>query len=127
MYLTKQRRLLLTYLEQHPDESLSARKIAIELANQGISASSVYRNLSSLEEEGEMRKFGAGDTGESRYQYIGAETCRKSRHFSCLRCKGTFHIREETASQLLALLERDDDCVISKSQTILYGYCKNCR
>ena len=56
-YITKQRRILLTFLEDHPDESLSAADIAKALADRSISVSAVYRNLAALEEEGRIRRF----------------------------------------------------------------------
>ncbi len=114
------------YLTQHPDESLSALQIATDLAHQGISASAVYRNLSVLEEENQLRRLGVNDNGEICYQYIGAEHCRDSLHFSCIKCKRTVHIRNETADQLLALVAGRDRCFISKEQTVLYGLCEEC-
>ncbi len=126
-YLTRQRRLLLDYLAQHPDEALSALKIAADLAPHGISASAVYRNLSALEEGNQLCRIGVNDSGEILYQYMGAEHCRGSLHFTCTQCKKTTHLKESTAYQLLALIEEQDQCLISKEQTVLYGLCKNCR
>ena len=42
-YQTKQRTLLLDFLNQHPDELLSAKEIAENLKADNISVSSVYR------------------------------------------------------------------------------------
>ena len=50
-YNTKQRRALLTFLGEHPDELLSARQMADALAEKQISLSAVYRNLAQLEAE----------------------------------------------------------------------------
>ena len=50
-YSTRQRKVLLAYLSQHPDELLSARQIADALADEKISLSAVYRNLAQLEAE----------------------------------------------------------------------------
>ena len=50
-YSTRQRKVLLAYLSQHPDELLSARQIADALADKKISLSAVYRNLAQLETE----------------------------------------------------------------------------
>ena len=48
-YMTKQRKNLLAFLEQHADEELSAKIIESELGGMGVSISAVYRNLSDLE------------------------------------------------------------------------------
>ena len=50
-YSTRQRKVLLSYLSQHPDELLSARQIEDALADKKISLSAVYRNLAQLETE----------------------------------------------------------------------------
>ena len=50
-YNTKQRRALLTFLGEHPDELLTARQMADALAEKQISLSAVYRNLAQLEAE----------------------------------------------------------------------------
>ena len=50
-YSTRQRKVLLAYLSQHPDELLSARQIEDALADKKISLSAVYRNLAQLETE----------------------------------------------------------------------------
>ena len=55
-YSTRQRKVLLAYLSQHPDELLSARQIADALADKKISLSAVYRNLAQLETEEKMRR-----------------------------------------------------------------------
>ncbi len=126
-YLTRQRKLLLDYLAQHPDESLSAQRIAADLTDQGISASAVYRNLSALEEEKQLRRIGVSESGEVCYRYIGSEHCRDSLHFSCIKCKKTMHIQDDTAEQLIALVAGKDGCHISREETVLRGLCENCR
>ena len=55
-YSTQQRKALLHYLSEHPDEHLSTRQIAQALAAKKISLSAVYRNLAALEAEGKVRR-----------------------------------------------------------------------
>ena len=54
-YMTKQRKALIEYLSNHTDEQLSARQIASDLADQEISLSAVYRNLSEMKDEGLLK------------------------------------------------------------------------
>ena len=44
-YSTRQRDILLSYLEAHADEQMSIQKIASDLEEQKVSSSAVYRNL----------------------------------------------------------------------------------
>ena len=48
-YMTKQRKLLLAFLSAHADETLPTSRIVEALADEKISASAIYRNLSALE------------------------------------------------------------------------------
>ena len=57
-YNTKQRRALLAFLGEHPDELLTARQMADALAEKQISLSAVYRNLAQLEAEEKVRRSG---------------------------------------------------------------------
>ena len=58
-YNTKQRRALLAFLGEHPDELLTARQMADALAEKQISLSAVYRNLAQLEAQkaGRTKRF----------------------------------------------------------------------
>lgn len=56
IYNTKQRRALLAFLGEHPDELLTARQMADALAEKQISLSAVYRNLAQLEAEEKVRR-----------------------------------------------------------------------
>ena len=61
-YSTRQRKVLLSYLSQHPDELLSARQIEDALADKKISLSAVYRNLAQGHLEAESRVIRRGRT-----------------------------------------------------------------
>ena len=69
-YSTRQRKVLLSYLSQHPDELLSARQIEDALADKKISLSAVYRNLAQLETEEKVRRSSKIGTREVYYQYL---------------------------------------------------------
>lgn len=125
-YLTKQRRILLNYLSEHADEMLSAREIADGLADQGISVSAVYRNLSALEEEKLIHRVNVGATREIFYQYVGAEACRERIHLSCLKCGRTFHLEQEMANRLIDEVGQAEQFAVSRQDTILYGVCAGC-
>lgn len=64
-YSTQQRKALLHYLSEHPDEHLSTRQIAQALAAEKISLSAVYRNLAALEAEGKCAAV--PDPAHARY------------------------------------------------------------
>lgn len=123
-YMTRQRKALLGFLGAHTDELLSAREIADAL---DISLSAVYRNLAALENEGVLRRGGVNGVREATYQYIGAETCRDCLHLSCTKCGRTFHMSASGAERLQRDALRSDEFRIDRSETVLYGVCRECR
>jgi Fur family ferric uptake transcriptional regulator len=126
-YITKQRRILLTFLEDHPDESLSAADIAKALADQSISVSAVYRNLAALEEEGRIRRVSRGGGREAYYQYTDTEACRTHLHLLCKTCGATYHMDKTDADQLIRILAEHEKFAVDTVDTVLYGTCEACQ
>lgn len=75
-YNTKQRRALLAFLGEHPDELLTARQMADTLAEKQISLSAVYRNLAQLEAEEKVRR--SAKSGRTK-RFISILTPRAAR------------------------------------------------
>ena len=126
-YITKQRRILQSFLADHPDESLSAADIAAALSGASISVSAVYRNLAALEEEGRVRRISRGSGREIYYQYTDTESCRAHLHLLCKSCGATYHMDKEDADQLIETLARHEKFLIDTVDTVLYGTCEACQ
>ena len=97
-YNTKQRRALLAFLGEHPDELLTARQMADALAEKQISLSAVYRNLAQLEAEEKVRRSAKSGSHEAFYQYLDAKGCKGALHMSCVKCGKTFHMADSNAA-----------------------------
>ena len=123
-YLTKQRRQLIRYLEQHTDELLTAQDISQAL--NGISVSAVYRNLSAME-DGLLKRSIRENSREAFYQYIAAPGCKDSLHLSCRICGKSIHLGDPETQQLLDSTLKTTGFQIDKSETILYGICADCQ
>lgn len=124
-YLTKQRRQLIRYLEQHTDELLTAQDISQAL--NGISVSAVYRNLSAMEEDGLLKRSIRENSREAFYQYIAAPGYKNSLHLSCRICGKSIHLGDPETQQLLDSTLKTTGFQIDKSETILYGICADCQ
>lgn len=122
-YQTKQRKTLVDYLAMHPDETLSAQKIAADLKLAGVSQSAVYRNLASLEASGKIRRCAAGR--EAQYQYADAVGCKDWLHLACVQCGRTVHLAKEATEQLMEQVAQSQFSLDKKS-TVLYGTCYQC-
>ena len=126
-YSTKQRKLLLQYLHRHADEQLTVRQIGAALSDQEISTSAVYRNLSALEQAGQVRRLSKSGAREVFYQYAGAEHCKDCLHLSCKKCGRTIHMNADEAERLIRSVAVCDGFTIDKTDTVLYGVCGDCR
>ena len=126
-YSTRQRKVLLAYLSQHPDELLSARQIADALADKKISLSAVYRNLAQLETEEKVRRSSKSGTREVYYQYLDAESCKGALHMSCIKCGKTFHMADSNAALFAKHLAQSEQFTLDTADTILYGTCSDCK
>ena len=126
-YKTKQRQALLQYLEQHMHEELSAGEIAEALAQQDISRSAVYRNLSALEQEGKVRRSMRSGSREATYRFSDCAECRTCLHLRCTKCGRTFHMETQNADALIQSVQRTEGFAIDRAETVLYGVCSACR
>ena len=126
-YMTRQRKVLLSFLSAHPDEMLSAQEIAEALREQSVSLSAVYRNLSDLEAEGAVRRNHQGAGRELYFQYLNASACKGCLHLSCTKCGRTFHMDPGEAKRLLDTVAATDGFAIDKAETVLYGICQTCQ
>lgn len=126
-YMTRQRKILLSYLGSHIDELLSAQEIANALVDDSVSLSAVYRNLADLETEGKVRRTHNGSAREVYYQYIDADECKGNLHLSCKKCGRTFHMDADGAKELLSVVSKTADFAVDKADTVLYGVCGACQ
>lgn len=125
-YMTKQRKLMIEYLSEHTDESISANQIAEALADK-ISKSAVYRNLADMELEGKLRRVAETNSREVIYQYADGEKCHDCLHLNCKKCGKSYHMNTEAADSLAESLSINENFIIDKERTVLYGICKNCQ
>lgn len=120
-YATEQRKLLMLFLQCHPDECFSAAEIAEALSDAAISLSAVYRNLAYLEREGLINRLVKEGRRESLYQFVAAATCRNCLHLSCVKCGTICHMEVSALDPFLA-----NGFTLDCKKTVLYGVCRDC-
>ena len=126
-YMTRQRRALLTWFRERPDELFTAQEIAEAMQAEAISLSAVYRNLADLELEGQVRRSSKGGEREIRYQFMAAESCKGCLHLCCTQCGRTFHMESAAADALWESVEKTEHFALDCTETVLYGLCGTCR
>ena len=124
---TKQQFILIEYLKEHCNEHLTAEDIYSGLFNQNISQATIYRLLSSLTEEGLIKKIHIDDTKPACYQYIKSK-CQDSHHyhFICSKCSNMFHFEDDAVLNLKKSLEINQKFYLDTDKTTFYGLCSSC-
>ena len=125
-YNTKQREILLQFFNNNPDKTFTAQQIAQNLKDEGISVSAVYRNLSTLEKLGKVRKTAQSGSREALFMYVDMGKCKQHLHLSCKKCGKTMHLDDKTAEILENSIFKNSDFNVDKTNTIIYGVCKKC-
>lgn len=127
VYITKQRKIILDFLKAHSHEIFSSQQIIAALAEEKISASAVYRNLSELEASGEVKKVSKSGSRTASYQYFDNDACKNQIHLFCGKCEKSYHMDSAKAQLLSQELLATDDFQVDKSNTVIHGTCKSCK
>lgn len=127
-YKTKQRDIILKYLQENSDTHINADELAEHLKSSGnpVGKSTIYRYLDRLSNENVVRKFLSPDGKSSCYQLIQKE-CHYHYHFKCINCGELLHIKCSTLDNVSSHIQKEHGFKIDLSQTIIYGYCKKCQ
>lgn len=126
-YQTKQRQVLLDFLSQNADETVSAKQIAAALGDDKISMSAVYRNLAALEDAGKIRRVTKPGSRNVFFQLIGGEHCAERIHLSCKKCGRMYHMDSDSTERLIQGISKTNQFAIDRSDTVLIGLCAACQ
>ncbi len=125
-YMTQQRKVLYSFFQQNLDKQFNVRDIVDALKESNISLSAVYRNLSSLEKDGLIRRRIKEGERECTYQYIHPESCHDHIHLECQACGDSFHLDDVVAETMRDAVHAISGFTVSNPKTVLYGKCKDC-
>lgn len=127
-YRTEQREALMGFLEAHAAEQFTAGELARELTRTApIGASTVYRLLGALTEEGAIRRFTLGKGRTFYYQYVGGERCGTHLHLKCTACGRLFHLAGCVSDFMQRQIRATSRFALDERATILYGTCAACQ
>ena len=88
-YKTRQKEAIMDYFAVHEGEHLTAANVVDYLRGTGspIAASTVYRCLERLENDGTLRKYVIDESSAACWQYVREhEGCEQHFHLKCTRC-----------------------------------------
>ncbi len=130
-YRTRQKELLLSYLETVPGVHVTAADVCDHFRALGtsIGQSTVYRQLESLVAEGVLNKYVIDQNSPACFEYVGteghveAEVCF---HCKCEKCNRLIHMHCEELEEIEKHLLAEHRFRLNPLRTVFYGLCEQC-
>ena len=131
-YRTKQREILLSYLEQVPGVHINVSDVCEYFRSQGspIGQSTVYRQLECMVDEGIVSKYIIDANTPACFEYIGAHAHESGEvcfHCKCEKCGKLIHLHCEELESIQAHLLEHHGFTLNPMRTVFYGLCEECR
>lgn len=127
---TRQKALILDYIREHQDRHVRAEDIINDLnvGEEKVGKTTVYRVLKTLEAEGRIRKYTLSEKSPACYQYSGGHPeCMNHYHLMCSQCGKLIHFNSALMAQLAEEMMAKEAFAVDESKTVFYGCCKECR
>lgn len=126
-YTTEQRKILLSFLKAHSDETFSIEELSAQLcAKKNISVSAIYRNIGKLVSDGLVQRLTKDNSRKFFYQYMGDAECCHHLHLMCTDCGQIFHLDHPSMDVITASVLQSSRFSLDKKKTVLYGLCSTC-
>ena len=125
IYNTEKRAELLDFLKRGRGQAFSIEEICAAILNDGHGKSTVYRLISKLVDEGEVRRIADGKTRHVTYQYIHSGHCAEHLHLKCKECGKLIHLDGITSHILEKRILKSEGFALDEG-ALLYGRCESC-
>ena len=112
------------FMQKHHDKAFFVEQIAQVL--DGISVSSVYRNINLMVKEGIVKRFQQKGSRKFLYQYLGDSHCADHLHLKCDTCGNIVHMDEGVTKAIMNIVEQATAFHLDRAKTFLHGACTTC-
>ena len=125
IYNTEKRAELLDFLKHGDGRAFTVEEICAAILQDGKGKSTVYRLISKLVDEGEVRRIADGKTRHVTYQYIHSGHCAEHLHLKCKECGKLIHLDGELSCALERRILKTEGFTLDGG-ALLYGRCEEC-
>lgn len=129
-YDTKARRLILSYMAEHPDEGFTPDQLTALLAaeyrpEEAPGRSTVYRQVLRLEEESLIRRFTVQGSRRACYQLSDCPAYTHL-HLKCVGCGRLYHVSYLDSAHIAQRLLQNYQFTVDAVQSVFTGWCADC-
>ena len=130
-YVTEQKLILKKILKDNRDQAYTVEELMEKMRSacpdNAPARSTVYRLITHLTEEGEVKRFVPKNSRKAAYQIVGGEHCDCHLHLKCMGCGKLLHLDESISDELLDKVRNTSGFFVSEEDTVLFGKCNTCR
>lgn len=120
---TVQRQIVLqTVLQMHDHPTADNVYAAVAAEHPSISKATVYRNLSQLASQGEIRRVPVPN-GADRFDF----NTNEHYHVRCVKCGEVFDVHMPHVSNLIEQVEDASGVEVQRYDILFEGICQHCR
>ena len=125
IYNTEKRSELLTFFKNGGGQAFTIEDICSAILKDGKGKSTVYRLVSKMVDDGELRRISDGKTRHVTYQYIHSGSCAEHLHLKCKECGKLIHLDCITSHILEKRILKSEGFALDEG-ALLYGRCESC-
>lgn len=130
-YVTEQKLIIKKILEDNRDCAYTVEELMDKLQavypDNTPARSTVYRLITHLTEEGEVKRFVPKNSRKAAYQIVVGEHCDSHLHLKCMGCGKLFHLDEGISDELLDKVRSTSGFSVNEEETVLFGKCDTCQ
>ena len=126
VYKTKQQSAIINFFLNNSERLISSKEIIDNLKSSNVGASTVYRQLSQLTQNGTLQCFKQTDSKKTVYRYTGYNACSKHFHMRCEKCGRVFHLECAKTDDLCFHIKQNHGFSIDMKKTVFSGICSKC-
>lgn len=121
-YKTKQRDEILRFFMDNEDKCYTAREVC---ANVKAGEATVFRALSSLAEDGRLKRF-TGERGDGAYYQFSTCSADDHIHLKCVECGKLIHMDCTFMAEIIDHFREHHGFTVDCEKTVIYGLCDEC-
>ena len=129
-YKTKNKQLLIDYLQKTAGKHVTVQEICDHFKSRGenIGTTTVYRQLERLVDEGCVKKYFVDGSSAAYFEYVDHADCGHDAcfHCKCSKCGKLIHLHCHEMEAIQSHIFAHHGFKLDNLKTVFYGVCESC-